>query len=279
MMETGNMTILKQDIADGIRSLGLSGCPLCVHSSLCSMGWVEGGAKTVIDGILDEGCTLMAPTFSWVYSVSPPRGVRPARNAYDYDIKGKPQRECPIYTPESMEIDEWEMGAIPSTILRSHERTRGNHPICSFSAIGPLAKQLISSQQPNDVYAPLKTLCELGGYILLIGVSLNKMTLIHLAEQLAGREMFRRWANGPDGKPMMVEVGGCSVGFENLEPVLAPVAKRTTVGSSIWQAYPAKETLGLAVESITKHPEITHCGDPDCGRCDDAVAGGPVVHM
>jgi len=86
------------------------------------------------------------------------------------------------------------------------------------------------------VFKPLRALSETGGYVVLMGVGLEAMTLIHLAEQMAGRNRFRRWANGPDGRPMEV-----------------------------------------ATRAIEDDASITHCGDAECGRCDDAVMGGPLI--
>ena len=73
---------------------------------------------------------------------------------------------------------------------------------------------------------------------------------------------------------MEVEVGSCSNGFDAFEPVLAPLARETTVGASRWRAYPARETLEAATDAIRANPEITRCDDPDCARCRDMVAGG-----
>jgi aminoglycoside 3-N-acetyltransferase len=56
--------VTRTDIADGIRALGLQDKPLCIHTSMRSFGWVEDGAQTVVDGILDAGCTVLVPTFS-----------------------------------------------------------------------------------------------------------------------------------------------------------------------------------------------------------------------
>jgi aminoglycoside N3'-acetyltransferase len=121
-------------------------------------------------------------------------------------------------------------------------------------------------------------LAELGGWIALFGVDLTSMTALHLAEKLAGRHLFRRWANGPDGRVMMVETGSCSRGFGKLDPVLAPVEQRVRVGQSPWRIFPANDALHRAVRAIRQEPRITHCGRADCGRCNDAVQGGPVVH-
>jgi len=65
--------------------------------------------------------------------------------------------------------------------------------------VGPLAQQLISGQQPLNVYAPFRALAEAGGWVVLMGVGPDKLTLLHYAEQLAGRIPFRRWANDPAG--------------------------------------------------------------------------------
>lgn len=74
-----------------------------------------------------------------------------------------------------------------------------------------------------NVCAPPKDVAEANGSVILMGVGLGTMTLIHLAERMSGRNLFRRWANGPGGQPMEVEVSGCSDGFGNLEQILSPL--------------------------------------------------------
>ncbi|MDQ3398735.1 MAG: AAC(3) family N-acetyltransferase, partial [Deinococcota bacterium] len=181
-----------------------------------------------------------------------------------------------VYSPGKSEIDR-EMGAVPAAIIAMPERVRGDHPLNSFSASGPLAQDLIAGQSGLDVYAPLRRLRELGGAVVLMGVGLTRMTLLHLAEAQAGPDLFVRWANGRDGKPVGVRVGGCSEGFERLVPALAGLERKLTVGDSLWRVYPARETLERAAAAIRAHPEITRCGDPACVRCSDAVRGGPVL--
>jgi hypothetical protein len=65
--------------------------------------------------------------------------------------------------------------------------------------------------------------------LVLIGVGLTSLALLHLAEQLAGRGPFRRWALGANGKPELVPVGGCSNGFDTFEPIVAPAKRHTLV--------------------------------------------------
>ena len=268
-----------ETIRAAVRELGLAGLPLEVHAALSSFGRVEGGAATVVDALLAEGCTVVVPTFtrSPSYLIDPPETMRPERNGIDYDAlpEGRAGGENRVFTPETNDVSAT-MGAIPAEVLARPERVRGSNPLCSFAALGPLAERM-REQRPLDVYAPLRILAAKGGWALLIGVDLRSLTLLHLAEEKAGRRLFRRWANGPDGKPMEVEVGSCSQGFLNFEPILAPLARATRVGESRWVAYPARELLALAADAIREKPGITHCGDADCLRCRDAVAGGPPI--
>jgi aminoglycoside 3-N-acetyltransferase len=228
-----------------------------------------------VDAFVDEGATLVVPAFAAsVFAVAPPEGMRPERNGYDYDAAHESPGRGRIFTTDGNEIGP-SMGAIPAAVLARPERIRGNNPLCSFAAVGARA-ELVREQRPLDVYAPLRILAARDGFALLIGVGLERMTLIHLAEERAGRTLFRRWANAADGKPMEVEVGGCSDGFGKLEPVLGPLARETTVGKSHWRAFPARAVLQRASDAIRDDPAITRCDSPSCLRCRDAAAGGPV---
>jgi aminoglycoside N3'-acetyltransferase len=268
------MTVTSRDISEAVRNLGLSDKAVCIHSSLGSFGFVVGGADAVVSAFLNEGCTVMVPAFYSGQSIPPPPGQRPERNGWNYVEAVEVPYPRPIFIPSSNETDT---GAIPEALLKTPGRVRGNHPSCSFAAVGPLSGDLISGQAPFDVYAPLGKLTELDGFVVLVGVGLNRMTFIHYAEQVAGRNLFRRWVVGLDGKPMMVEVGGCSEGFHKLEPVIRPLVRKIRVGKSLWQVFPAKETLDAVSRAIARDPYITHCGDAGCGRCNDAVLGGPIL--
>ena len=266
------------DIRGTISHLGLAGKAVCLHSSLRSFGWVEEGTSAVVDAFLLEGSTLLVPTFSWCNSVSPPPHLRFRRNAADYEYLAKTcaDVDC-VFDPErSSEIDD-NMGAIPAAVLAREASRRGNHPLCSFAAVGPLANHLVGGQKPNDLYSPLETLANEGGFLVLAGVDLSKATLIHLAEKKAGRVPFRRWANGPGGDPMAVEAGGCSNGFVKFDSVFSPFGMTATVGTSQWRSYPADRALEAATRAIREDPQITHCEANPCERCDDLIAGGPIL--
>lgn len=269
-----------EDICQAVQNLSLSNKPVCIHASLRSFGWVKGGPLTVVDGFLAEGCTVVVPTFSYDMAVPPPVDMRPLQNGYDYGAIEEPAlRSSRIFTPKSTAFSREHMGAIPAAVLAMPRYVRGNHPLNSFAAVGPLARRVISSQGPMNVYGPLKVLAETDGAVVMLGVGLNRMTLLHLAEQMAGRTLFRRWANGPDGQPMAVEVGSCSEGFVNLATSLSPVMTKKKVGESVWRVYPVKETLEIAARKIQVIPRITHCADARCLRCRDSILGGPILNV
>jgi len=272
------MVVTEQEIRDALRSLGLSGRAVCVHSSLRSFGHVDGGAHAVVSAFLAEGCTLLVPTFSAAFEIEPPVHLRFERNGWDYERAHASTRVRSegAYATGSAEIDR-DMGAIPAAVVSWPGRVRGRHPTDSFAAVGARASELVSGQSPADLCAPLKALARAGGYVLLMGIGLERMTLLHLAEKEAGRELFRRWAKDERGRPAVVEVGGCSEGFGKLEPFLNPITRTAVVGRSTWRLLPAAEAVALAASAIRADPNITHCGVADCERCRDAVAGGPFV--
>jgi aminoglycoside 3-N-acetyltransferase len=200
--------------------------------------------------------------------------MRPLRNAFDYERPPDIARAGGIYTSATNEIDPY-MGAVACSVVMRPGRARGAHPLNSFAAVGREAEALVAEQQPLDVYAPLRALANRGGFVLLMGVGLTSLTLLHFAEARAGRELFRRWAKAPSGDVIEVQTGSCSAGFDAFEPVLAPLARETTLGASRWRVYPARETVEKAAQAIRANPQMTHCGDETCARCRDAIAGGP----
>ncbi len=264
-------------IRAAVRAGTLAGKAVCLHTSLRSFGSPPPDADEVIDAFLNEGCTVMALTSSHgPFGVHPPPELRPQRNGTDYDLDAMADAgRHRVFDQSTNDIDE-SVGMLPRVLLGRRDRVRGNHPLSSFSAVGPEAHRLISSQQPLDVHAPLAALAKTDGWVVLIGVGLTRMTLIHLAEKRSGRTPFRRWANGPDGLPAMVEAGSCSEGFDNLGPALRPVRETVSVGKSTWQLFPAKAAINIATHAIRRNPRITHCGQR-CDRCDDAVRGGPLL--
>lgn len=167
----GRSIVTGEEIVAGLRALGLEpGGMLHVHSSLSSFGYVEGGAETVVDALLEvlgpDG-TLMVPTFN-----------HQRREAFDDD------REIfDLRTTRSMN------GAITEAARLRPEAHRSLHPTHPCAAIGPKAEWLTSEHlelKTFDVNSPLGKLLFSGGMVLMLGVGMNTCTAAHVAETRAG---------------------------------------------------------------------------------------------
>lgn len=275
--------ITKEEIKQAISDLEMENASVCIHSSLRSFGQpLEQGPATIVDAFLEKDCTIMVPTFSYGFLVKPPKELEIEQNGCgDYTfLEGYPH-EKEIYSAESQVISKEDMGSLPAYIVKETNRVRGNHPLNSFSAVGKDAHALIDAQTWAKVYAPFEKMYhDENSYILLMGVSLSEATILHYAEEMSGRNLFIRWAYDAQGKIGCMTSGGCSEGFENAFHRLAePIAKTAVVGNSLWQCYKAKELVEICAKAIKENPMITHCGDNECGRCNDAVKGGPVIKL
>lgn len=239
---------------------------------------IDGGAKTIIDSFLFENCTVMVPAFDSDCEVYPPKYLRPAQNAAgDYSrFENRQYGQPKIFNVQSNDITSEDMGLLPYTLIRMSSRKRGGNPLNSMASVGPNAEELVGGQSTHDVWAPFQKLYDKNGIVLLMGVQLTRATIIHFAEQLAGRAPFIRWVMDKNGTSSICNTGGCSSGFENFADVLRPIEKTAVVGSSLWRCFPAKDMVDICVKAIKENKNISHCPDPNCERCKDAILGGPV---
>jgi aminoglycoside 3-N-acetyltransferase len=140
-----------------------------VHSSLRSLGWVEGGALTVIAALRDAvapGGTVLLPTLTGTAQDGP---AHPP--AFD-------PRTTPCWT-----------GTIPETGRRLPDAVRSRHPTHSVAALGPASVQLTRGHEysptPCAADSPYGRLANHGGYILLLGAGHQSNTSMHMVEELA----------------------------------------------------------------------------------------------
>lgn len=158
-----------------LRKMGIQpGDILFIHSSLKSLGYVDGGPKAVIQGLLDavgpEG-TLLLPTYYM------PGG----------SILGTCQLEGYVFDPR---IHGTNMGALPDAFLQFPGVERSIHPTHSVSAIGKHAKYLTDAHHlAPSVFgngSPWQRFHELNGTVLGIGISMGPVTFYHLLEDTLG---------------------------------------------------------------------------------------------
>lgn len=191
----------KASIASDLQRLGVRGGQLLmVHSSLSSIGYVLGGAQTVVRAlieILGPHGTLTMPAFSPEVSDPAAWDDRPFG---DDDLK-LAQDHVPVFdaavTPTSM-------GTIAETFRSWPGVWRSVHPQVSITARGPLAEGIIAPHElawGQGVGSPFERLHDLDAALLLLGVGFNRATFLHFAECQVphGRRKMRRIPVDRDG--------------------------------------------------------------------------------
>lgn len=145
-----------------LRALGLrAGMDVMVHSSLSSLGPVEGGAETVIDALLQ---------------VIGPRGTLLAPSFHHFAAE--------VYHPATTPTTN---GALAEALWRRREALRSDHPSHAVAAIGPRAADYLADHAANGVWSaesPIGRLGAWGGWILSLGVDHGSTTAYHVAESL-----------------------------------------------------------------------------------------------
>lgn len=164
--------VSQSDIIYGLKSLGLRvGQTIIMHSSLSSFGYVDGGANTLIDcliQVIGPTGTLVVPTFTGKETLSP--------------------SNPPIFRLNKTK--SW-TGLIPETFRKRCDAIRSVHPTHSVAAIGHRSKDLtyghVSSITPCDELSPFGKLSSINdSYVLLVGVDHEVNTMFHHVEEIAG---------------------------------------------------------------------------------------------
>ena len=167
------MVVTKNQIIAALKQLGISinDC-VVVHSSLSSLGYVEGGIDTVIDAFLEvlgsEG-TLVMPTLCQ---------KEKDRRFETWNIKESPS----------------DVGKITETFRLRPSSIRSDHPTHSVAARGPLAVEItrghkIASGRPGPwggaafgKGSPWEKLYDFDAKIVLVGVDFRVNTMVHFIE-------------------------------------------------------------------------------------------------
>ena len=176
-------TVFKSDIADALKRAGLQrGDAVMVHTSLGKIGYVCGGAQTVIEALTEtvgEDGTIMMPTQSWK-NLDPETGVHWDADESDWDgIRENWPAYDKALTPTNT------MGAVAEMFRSWPGAVRSDHPARSVAAWGKHAEYLTKDHDLSDIFgdaSPVGKLYALDGKVLLIGVDYDKNTSLHLAD-------------------------------------------------------------------------------------------------
>lgn len=176
-------TIDKQEIVNDLLKLGLQkGDVVIVHTSLKKIGYVCGGAQTVIEALMEvvglDG-TIMMPTQSWK-NLDPETGVHWEANEDEWD---RIREFWPAYDRQITPTNT--MGAVAEMFRLWPGSIRSNHPARSVCAWGKHAEYLTEQHTLSNIFgegSPIAKLYELDAKVLLLGVGYDKNTSIHLAD-------------------------------------------------------------------------------------------------
>jgi aminoglycoside 3-N-acetyltransferase len=247
--------------------LGLANNPVIAHSSLKRLGFIHGGAETVLDAMLDSFRAVIMPTHTYKTMVTPKVG--PPNNGIKYAEETDTNKVVAEPFHPDMPADKM-MGILPEALRNHPYAMRTLHPILSFAGIG--ADGSLGTQTLYDPLAPIGALAEEDGWVVLIGVDHTVNTSIHFAEKLAGRKQFIRWALIGDRIVECSNFPGDSSGFQAIEAIVEPDTRRVGIGKSFIQAVPLKGLFDVVVELIKENPLALLCERLDCERC-NAVRG------
>jgi aminoglycoside 3-N-acetyltransferase len=246
---------------DLLTSCGIqAGDILIVHSSLKSIGQVDGGPTAVIRALLNvidpaaAGGTLLMPTFS-----DPrPDGL--------FDMANTPSRT----------------GLITETFRTWPDARRSRHPTHSVTAYGPRATEFIKghdSAGPLSAGSPFHLAALAGAKVLMIGCTLTSCSIIHVAEDIVrvpylGKVFYPGYDRtltlvDNDGSRKIFEprdVPGDSDGFDIVERPLRQTGKmrECRLGNARCMLFRALDGLNAAVEILKKNPAGLLCANPRC---------------
>ena len=157
--------ITKQQLKDNLQAMGIrSDDTVLIHTSLKSVGEVEGGADGFIDAFCEylTGGLFLIPTHTWD-NVNPDNPI--------YDVR----TSVPC------------IGAVPRVAAFRQDGIRSLHPTHSVWAHGRNAADFIRGEENAATPAPVgfcwDRLADVGAKILLIGVGHNRNTFIHSVDE------------------------------------------------------------------------------------------------
>jgi len=182
-----------EKIVDDLCALGIkTGDTILVHSSLKSIGYVEGGPDTVIDAFLEvigKSGTLLMPSFqkgSEFFILD--RGCR-------FDLRNSRS----------------ELGIISETFRKRPGIIRSLNPTHCTAGIGPMAKDILAGHEKCNISCgagtPYHKIAEVGGKIILMGVDHGSNTTLHFVENTNGAPTVC----AVEYKPVVIDVNGVEV--------------------------------------------------------------------
>jgi len=249
----------KEDICEILRELDIvEGDIVLLHSSLSSVGRVDGGAAAVIDAFIEmvgTAGTLVMP-------------------AFPDDIS----RPFDAFATAS------DTGIITEVFRKKEGVIRSLHPTHSVCAYGKFAGEITenhqNTQSPCGKGTPFHKICDLKGKIVLLGVDMNRNTLLHTAEDIAEMEYLPEsydipaptYINGERYPGRTYSIKKLPLGhrdFLKLTPLLRErgLVKEAFIGMAAVKVMDAEKLLGTSLGILQSDPDYFLCNNYYCNSC------------
>ncbi len=249
------------EVTQQLRTLGVrEGGVLLVHTSFRAVGPVEDGPLGLIAALrtaVGPSGTLVMPTMTDGESVFDPRA-----------------------TPTT------DMGITAESFWRQPGVLRSTHPAGSFAAVGPHAERICAPQPlepPHGHDSPVGRVYDLGGQVLLLGVTHGESTTLHLAEALAGVPYSVAAPcvveeDGVVGSVMIAEPNHCCRGFVIADEWLraGDLQREGPVGNAHARLAQSRDLVAQATAHLAEDLLLFLCAPgADCDECPTARASVP----
>ena len=216
--------------------------------------------------VLGKGGTLLMPTFT---SVTRHSGTHDNYAKLGCWCEGHEDRHLPFIS--ELQPDK-NIGAIAQRLCSWPSSERSRHPAYSFVAVGKHGDELVGDYSLDDPLLPLKRFLKQDPYVLTLGVGLDLVAAIHVAEQLRLMSKFtrERALTFSSKGPAWVDITalGCSGGFEKLRAHLEEKDSRTTrIGGATSQIHSMRKLIECADTLLEKQPKALLCDNLACLSC------------
>lgn len=251
----------RDELRRALKRLELGGEAVVVHAHLRALGLDDStGAASLCEALVEAvgPGTILVPSFT-------PQTIV-AKDAND-------QEKAPT-VPIAFHPDLPTSDPVGEVFRQFPGALRSQHPTHSFVALGPLARELLSTHRDNNPLGPLKKLNLHRGRVVLLGTNLQHAAALHLAleEKIpavrARRTALRINAAGYVERIVVDHFPGCGRAFDKLEPLLgADSVTVVALPNAVLRKIPLRHLLHVAYSVLQQDPTALFCSQPDCATC------------
>ena len=250
---------------------------LLLHSSLSRCGYIAGGAKGLIEGVMTAvggTGTALFPTFTHS-CICLGTELNKSWNYRPYD----PDDPRQVWT-----------GTVPRMLLEEFPDTiRSRHATHSWAGLGPKAAECTAAHGPSDPpgaeSSPMAKALAYGGKVAYVGTGLSPSVFLHYLETVCGSPFLQSAVcrvKDPDGSPRTVLIDRYWTGHRDFYRPDAENCKFFTraveAGLSIAEVpfgmgrihvIDLQDFHTIGMKLMKEDPRILLCDDPNCLFCRD----------